>query len=103
MAEIVEVDTDKLRKAAGDCDRIHDSIQHALTALRGAVAGGGTPWGDDSFGNKFAKGDKGYIAARDNLLAGIDKISSTFREYADGQRGAADSMDRMEHGNAGGA
>ncbi|MFI5782294.1 hypothetical protein [Nocardia sp. NPDC051570] len=100
MADIVEVDTNRLRQAAGDCDRIHDSIQRTLGTLRAAVAAAGTPWGNDSFGNKFAKGDKGYVAARDNLLVGIDQMASTFGEYASGQRSAADSMDAMESGNA---
>ncbi|MFI6216691.1 type VII secretion target [Nocardia brasiliensis] len=101
VADKVEVDTNQLRRAAGDCDRIHDSISATLGTLRTTVAGSGTPWGKDSFGNKFAQGDKGYLAARENLLAAIDQMSTTFADYATGQRNAADQMDAMDAANAG--
>ncbi|MEU7141967.1 type VII secretion target [Nocardia sp. NPDC046473] len=102
MAGNVEVDTNQLRHAAGECDGIHDSITHTLTTLRGVVSGASTPWGKDSFGKKFADGDKGYRAARENLLAAIDQMATTFGGYADGQRSAADRMDAMEVGNTNG-
>ncbi|PXX71427.1 hypothetical protein DFR70_101850 [Nocardia tenerifensis] len=102
MARTVEVDTNQLRHAAGGCDHIHDSITRTLGTLRAAVNGNGTPWGNDSFGNKFAQGTKGYVVARDNLLAAVDQMATTFGEYGRGQREAADKMDAMEDGNTNG-
>lgn len=102
MADKVEVDTQQLRRAAGDCDRIHDSITRTLGTLRATVGGSGTPWGNDSFGSKFAQGEKGYLAARENLLAAIDQMATTIGDYGTGQRKAADDLDAMEAGNTGG-
>lgn len=100
MSGSVEVDTNQLRKAAVESDGIHDSLTRTLSTLRGVVSGGGSPWGNDSFGKKFADGDKGYLAARENLLAAIEQMATTFGGYANGQRSAADTMDAMEAGNA---
>ncbi|WP_433654586.1 hypothetical protein ACQPW1_28005 [Nocardia sp. CA-128927] len=99
MARKVEVDTNQLRHAAGECDQIHDSISRTLGTLRSAVSGAGAPWGKDSFGKKFADGDKGYLVARENLLAGVEQMATTFGDYGKGQRDAADKMDAMEAGN----
>ncbi|MCM6776068.1 ESX-1 secretion-associated protein [Nocardia sp. CDC159] len=100
MAEQVEVDPVRLRAAAGQCDRIRESIRRTLSTLGVVVADGRTPWGDDGFGGKFADGDRGYLAARDNMLAAIEKMADTFGDFAHGQRVAADQLARTEHGNA---
>ncbi|MEV6560972.1 WXG100 family type VII secretion target [Nocardia sp. NPDC051756] len=94
-----EVDTHQLRTAANHAAGIHDRIDGVLATLESKLGATGTPWGKDSFGKKFADGEKGYLAARNNLLQGIGGISGTFGAIADGQRDAAGLIDGQESNN----
>ncbi len=95
----VEINPGQLRTAAADCDRIHGAINDALTQLQSVLNAKGKPWGDDSFGHKFANGDKGYIAVSQNLLSGIGDLAGTFGSFASGQRQAADELSAADTGN----
>ncbi len=98
----VEINPDQLRTAASDCDRIHGSIVTALRNLQSAVDAEQAPWGNDSFGKKFADGDKGYLAVSKNLLDGINDLATTFGTFASGQREAADELNNADTGHANG-
>ncbi|WP_405167261.1 WXG100 family type VII secretion target [Nocardia sp. NBC_01499] len=95
----VEVDTDQLRGAAKHSAAIHDRIDNVLTTLLGKLTATGAAWGTDSTGKKFADGDKGYLAAHDNLVGGIKGMATTFGTVADGQRDAAALIDNQEVDN----
>jgi uncharacterized protein YukE len=96
----VEINPDQLRTAASDCEGIHGKILDTLNTLKSAINAKQTPWGNDSFGHKFADGDKGYIAVSQNLLDGMNDLATTFDSFASGQRQAADSLSDADTGNA---
>ncbi|WP_067667188.1 hypothetical protein [Nocardia miyunensis] len=98
----VEINPEQLRTAASDCDRIHSSVLSTLKTLRTAVDAEQAPWGNDSFGKKFADGDKGYIAVSKNLLEGINDLATTFGTFASGQREAADELSNADTGHSNG-
>ncbi|WP_157554410.1 hypothetical protein [Nocardia crassostreae] len=96
MADRVEVDTVKLRKAAYATAAINGRISGALTTLKANLAARGAPWGDDKFGKTFADGAEqqpGYLAIRDTVTTGIGAMADTFAGFADGQFTAADKFD----------
>ncbi|MBY8856539.1 hypothetical protein K7711_08635 [Nocardia sp. CA2R105] len=96
----VEINPEQLRTAASDCDRIHSAILTAMKSLQTAVDAKQAPWGSDSFGKKFADGEKGYVAVSKNLLDGINDLATTFGTFASGQREAADELSNADTGNA---
>lgn len=96
----VEINPDQLRTAAADCDRIHGSVLTALKNLQTAVDAKQAPWGNDSFGKKFAGGEKGYSAVSKNLLEGINDLATTFGTFASGQREAADELSNADTGHS---
>ncbi|MFI9506317.1 hypothetical protein [Nocardia sp. NPDC052566] len=96
MADTVTVDPVKLRSAANKSAAIHDQMKTTLANLETKLNSAGSPWGADGFGDKFAKGEKGYIAARDSLFLGSQSMAKTFGELATGQRDAAHNLDGQE-------
>jgi hypothetical protein len=99
MANSVEVDPAQLKVAALTSESIQQRIQQSLTRLQSTLTSDGTPWGNDSFGKKFAEGDQGYLVASENLTAGLTQMSSTFGDFAKGQREAADGLTAMDQNN----
>ncbi|MQY24075.1 WXG100 family type VII secretion target [Nocardia macrotermitis] len=98
----IEINPGQLRTAATDCDNIHSSVLNVLNNLKAATSGTQTPWGNDSFGKKFAEGDKGYISVSKNLLDGVNDLATTFGAFASGQREAADELTNADTGQANG-
>ncbi|MGF6882745.1 uncharacterized protein YukE [Nocardia sp. GAS34] len=96
MAGQIELDPTELKAAAERSKSIADAIGTARTALLQTLTANGSPWGSDSFGGKFAKGDQGYVAARDSLLAGMANLAGTFEQIYQGQVDAANSFAETE-------
>lgn len=92
MAGQIELDPTKLKAAAERSKSIADAVRTARTILVQTLTINGNPWGSDSFGDKFAKGDQGYVAARDGLLVGMTDLAGTFEQIYKGQVGAANSF-----------
>ncbi|WP_040794551.1 hypothetical protein [Nocardia higoensis] len=96
MAERIEIDPYALDKAAditltaaGEVERIIGNLTSALALEDDAT---NFPWGNDSFGKKFADGGKGYKASRDALLEGGRSLVRGTKGFADGQKQAAALM-----------
>ncbi|GAA5067095.1 hypothetical protein [Nocardia callitridis] len=102
MAEEISVDTGKLRGAAAISGGVGDRIGAILTELEGVTGGDGTPWGNDSFGKKFADGANGYVAARENLTGAVGGMAKTFNDIEAGQSDAANELEVGEIDNQGG-
>ncbi|MFJ9366289.1 WXG100 family type VII secretion target [Nocardia sp. NPDC101769] len=100
VATKVGVTPAQLRGAAGRMRALEDRVDGILATLERSLAQRGMAWGDDSYGSAFADGAQGYSAAHSNLHDGIRNMATTLGSYAQGQDEAADSLERMDHGNA---
>ncbi|WP_216895776.1 hypothetical protein [Nocardia alni] len=97
----VQVNPTELRAAAKDSSDIQTSITNVLSTLQNSLTmSNKAPWGNDSFGHKFANGSSGYLAVRDNLFSGLSGMASTFGSIASGQNEAADELSDADNGNA---
>lgn len=96
MAERIEVDPYELKRASAITVAAAQELGRIFGNLRGALAlesdTTNFPWGNDSFGNKFAGGAKGYKATRTSLLDSGDALANGAVGFADGQVQAADLM-----------
>ncbi|WP_378737183.1 WXG100 family type VII secretion target [Nocardia brasiliensis] len=99
MAEEVAVDPEQLRRAAKQAALVQERIDGTLRKLQASLAAAGPAWGNDSFGDKFANGEKGYLAARDNLTKGTETMAKTFGDVSSGQEQAADHLSGQEADN----
>lgn len=97
MTDSVDVDTVRLRRAAGDTRRARGSLDDVMSTLSTALdAQGESPWGTDKIGSTFAEQ---YVPYRTNLETAGENMGTTLGSMADGQTTAAVEFDRMEAGN----
>ncbi|MFC8045688.1 hypothetical protein [Nocardia sp. NPDC057353] len=103
MAGNIEVDPDALATAANLTENLADEVQAVFTSLQSELevhesAGTNQPWGNDKLGKKFSTGENndGYQSARDNLLAGLEGMANTLREFATGQRDAVTALTQAD-------
>jgi len=96
----IQINPGQLRTAAQDSSAVKDNIAQVLATLQSSLNAKGSPWGKDSFGNKFANGDKGYIAASKNVLSAVSDMGTTFDYIAQGQVQAADQLTAADSGSA---
>ncbi|WP_280239332.1 hypothetical protein [Nocardia abscessus] len=105
-ADHVEVDPHKLRRASELTGELSTKVTATAEKLRNTLAGIESdattmPWGDDKRGRKFAQGEKGYQAARKNLLDGATSAAQTLDDMSEGQREAADSLTGTDDASGG--
>ncbi|MFF7944086.1 hypothetical protein ACFZC5_30640 [Nocardia gamkensis] len=105
-ADRVEVDPQKLRRASELTGELSAKVAATAEKLRNTLAGIESdattmPWGNDKRGKKFAQGEKGYQAARKNLLDGATGAAQTLHDMSEGQREAADSLAGTDHASGG--
>ncbi|MGW5139209.1 hypothetical protein ACWEPH_09055 [Nocardia beijingensis] len=105
-ADRVEIDPEKLRRASeltGELSTKVTTIAEKLRNTLGGIESDATtmPWGDDKRGRKFAEGEKGYQAARNNLLDGATGAARTLHDMSEGQREAADSLSGTDQASGG--
>ncbi|MBU3065297.1 hypothetical protein KO481_27690 [Nocardia sp. NEAU-G5] len=96
----VQLDPSLLRAAAQDSGAIKDNIAQVFANLQASLNAKGSPWGKDSFGDKFANGDKGYVAVSKNVLSAVSDMGTTFDSIAQGQVQAADELSAADAGSA---
>ncbi|MGW0180844.1 hypothetical protein [Nocardia sp. NPDC003345] len=103
MVDRVEVDPDRLERAAFLTQELADSVSGVGRKLRTRLDGledesTQQPWGNDSFGRKFVDGENkdGYGTSKPNLLDGVDGIGGTFGAFATGQRDAVGQLRDMD-------
>jgi uncharacterized protein YukE len=96
MTDPIEVNTDGLRKAAGEFDDVADTTTRILDTLKSASAARGAPWGGDKNGKSFADGDKGYLTNRDSTFDSMSKLVGVFQDNANNLRDAAQNFDDNE-------
>ena len=96
----IQINPGLLRTAAQDSSAIKDNIAQVLATLQSSLNAKGSPWGKDSFGDKFANGDKGYVAASKNVLSAVSDMGTTFDSIAQGQVQAADQLSSADTGSA---
>ncbi|WP_405162031.1 hypothetical protein OG203_37865 [Nocardia sp. NBC_01499] len=92
----VQVDSTRLRGAAAKMEEIGHKTKDIMTTLRDNLQNKGNPWGDDDYGNKFTKGDKGYTKSKENLLTGGDNMSDSAIKFSTGMYDAANKIDGMD-------
>ena len=92
----VEVDTGKLRHAAGTMNDVTGRVGSVITTLKNGLNAKGYPWGHDSYGDKFTGGDNGYTKSSKNLLSGSDNMTSSLGQFGSGMDDAATKMDDMD-------
>jgi len=96
----IQINPGLLRTAAQDSSAIKDNIAQVLATLQSSLNAKGSPWGKDSFGDKFANGDKGYVASSKNVLSAVSDMGTTFDSIAQGQVQAADELSAADTGSA---
>ncbi|ASF07578.1 hypothetical protein NBRGN_021_00100 [Nocardia brasiliensis NBRC 14402] len=94
----IRVDTALLRQAATKMDGVGGKTGDIIATLRNNLNAQGEPWGDDDYGDKFVKGDKGYGTSSKNLLTGGDNMADSAKKFSKGMRDAATKMDDMDGG-----
>lgn len=105
-AERVEVDPEQLRRASELTGELSTKVTTIAEKLRNTLGGiesdaATMPWGDDKRGRKFAEGEKGYQAARNNLLDGATGAARTLHDMSEGQGEAADSLSGTDQASGG--
>lgn len=106
MADRIEVDPQKLLVASELTENLSTKVTATADTLRDALAGiesdtAVMPWGNDKRGKKFAQGETGYQAARDNLLDGARGAAQTLHDMAQGQREASKALTGTDHASGG--
>ncbi|MBY8855223.1 hypothetical protein K7711_01895 [Nocardia sp. CA2R105] len=97
MSKPVEVDTAKLRQAAGTMNDVTSRVTTIVTTLKNGLNAKGFPWGHDHYGNKFTEGDSGYTNSSKNLVQGADNMVGSLGKFGTGMTDAAQKMDDMDH------
>ncbi|WP_067895172.1 WXG100 family type VII secretion target [Nocardia vaccinii] len=97
MSKPVEVDTTKLRQAAGTMNDVTSRVTTVINTLKNGLNAKGYPWGHDHYGDKFTEGDSGYTTSSKNLLAGGDNMVGSLGKFGTGMTDAAQKMDDMDH------
>jgi hypothetical protein len=100
MAEKVQVDTTKLRHAAGTMDDVTTKVTTIVNNLTNNLNDKGYPWGHDSYGDKFTGGANGYTTSSKNLLQGAGNLKDTLGGFGSGMRDAAQKLDDMDENNS---
>lgn len=103
MADYIEVDTDALIRAADLPEEVAQRVRAVIDDLNGTLTGiendsANLPWGNDKSGKKFADGDKGYKAIRQNMIEGGYSMADTLHEFGEGERSAAEQFQAAEGG-----
>ncbi|MBU3067422.1 WXG100 family type VII secretion target [Nocardia sp. NEAU-G5] len=93
----VGVTPNQLRRAAADMGDLSTQVSGILRRLESGLSGYGAAWGNDSYGNSFAAGARGYNSANSNLQDGLGKLSQTLESYSSGQYRAADELQQQDH------
>ncbi|MGW4244222.1 hypothetical protein [Nocardia sp. NPDC004722] len=102
MTDKVEVDPELLRNASAKTNLVNDRLRAVLTGLEAASDGRSGAWGNDEYGQKFAKGESGngYLAARDNLTAVVGKLAGNTDGQSTGQQDSSKLHDGTDKSNA---
>ncbi|MBF6171418.1 hypothetical protein [Nocardia blacklockiae] len=94
----VELDPDRFRAAANKTADVRDKIKGVLDTLTASLDPG-TPWGNDKIGAQFYNGENGYGATKKNLYENGGNFQTTFGEFSQGQRDAAEKLKGQDHAN----
>ncbi|MCM6776082.1 hypothetical protein NDR87_19695 [Nocardia sp. CDC159] len=92
----IEINTEKLRRAADGMDAVGRTVESILRTLQNTLNAKGSPWGDDDYGHKYAKGESGYERSSENLLTGTGNMVKSLQKFGSGMRQAADKMQTMD-------
>jgi hypothetical protein len=103
----VEVLPDQLNKAAGEMYALAGDLDAIVQTLSTTLASLGTPWGQDSYGKKFADGVTGYLAVKQNLIGdgsatttgvtpGAQGLVASLRSFGDGMVATVQKMNENE-------
>lgn len=88
----LEVDPDRLRRAAGSVFELHDSVRGILDTLQRKLDSRGPFWKHGQFGAAFGDGPHGYVAASDELLQSGRNLATTLDDFGNAMTNAADSL-----------
>jgi hypothetical protein len=78
----LRVQTDRVRAAAADGQAVADQVHKILSTLRAEASSYYGKWGDDQYGQSFADGSGGYIAASSAVESGILSIADALHVRA---------------------
>ncbi|MBU3065392.1 hypothetical protein KO481_28175 [Nocardia sp. NEAU-G5] len=111
-AGTVEVLPDRLSKAADEMYALAGDMDTIVQTLFNTLASVGTPWGQDSYGDKFANGTTGYLAVKQNLIGdgsasgtattatgakpGAQGLAATLRSFGDGMTATVQQANENE-------
>jgi uncharacterized protein YukE len=96
MSEPLGVTPSTLRATSKHLNDVSTRMKEVLSSLRGKLAAEGAPWGSDSMGDQFAKGESGYIAQRDWVDKSVGAKTSLLDYYSHGLKKAADSFEQQD-------
>ena len=94
----VELDPDRFRTAAGKTGDLADRIRGVLDRLSASLDPG-APWGNDKIGVQYHDGPHGYAATKRNLYDNGGHFETTFGNFSDGQRDAAERLEKQDDAN----
>ncbi|MFD6158129.1 hypothetical protein ACFWF7_11030 [Nocardia sp. NPDC060256] len=92
----IRVDTARLRQAANKMDGVGRRTGDIISTLKNNLNVQGEAWGNDDYGDKFAKGESGYTKSSKNLLTGGDNMVESAGKFNKGMNDAANKMDKMD-------
>lgn len=99
MADNIEADTDGMRKAAQDLDKVSQHLQRVLNTVEQANQAHWGSWGNDSYGTSFAGGN-GYVASYRNMKANLSSKVQLVDQYSSALKKAAANLEAMNSNNA---
>lgn len=102
MADKVEFEVAGMRTVANGLDGVASQIDAILTEVRSASTAYFGTWGSDEFGDPFAKGDNGYETRDPALQEVLRSKAARLREYSNGLRDGATSLETAEAENTDG-
>jgi hypothetical protein len=86
----------QLRATANRLADVSHRMSAVLHKLDLQLGGEGAPWGDDSTGDQFAEGGKGYLAQRDWVDKSTNAKVDLLNGYSRGLRTVADTLEQQD-------
>lgn len=102
MTEQVAAQTRELRRIGAELARLAECIDGVRSRAESASQQQWGVWGGDEYGTNFVSGTAGYESSDANIRSVLMARAQLLQQYSRDLQNAADQLDAMDSGNAGG-
>jgi uncharacterized protein YukE len=96
MSESLQFNPEDVQTAATSVADVSSEVKQLLAALQGQLAALGSPWGNDSIGDQFAKGPSGYLAQVDTVNSSINATTQQLDSLSQSLTAAATNLEHQD-------